>query len=353
MAQVQRGLAPIFAAPYNALTGNSNRNVGEPWDEMAMISRPGGKLEYAAHLYSRAGSGDPSSVYTPEGRAKYGRYDVSGNPVGLVNATSESQSYPMGWWKQNVGYPITEIANYIGNEGDQNSQSNIRELRTATNRITPVIPDGVDAEKVRAASGKLNNATARQTGFASAYAGPKVADAYNATLGGVTGPTPRTYLSPFAQTAIETPGEMAGDLSNVAMNTLIPMGGGIMGAAKGGVRGGIKGAATGGAVSGIRSLANRARSVADDVVEEQVEGGGLNSAIGSIADYISPEKTNLLMGRADPNAPGFDKQVMDESTNQRFNQMQAGQEWADAIGRKPQPYTPPPKTMLPTMLLSR
>lgn len=373
-AQLQRGLAPILAYPYNAITGaatyaaqnpvstflnpasafsgNSNRNVGEPWDEMAMISRPDGKLEYAAHMYGRSATSD-NNVYDPEGRARYARYDMSGSPVGLVTATNENQSFPFAWWKQNVGFPFAEVANYIGNReagGDSNYGRNIAELRRAVNRITPVVPDGVDPNAVRRAGDKLTHATHAQTGYASAVLGPKVADAANAV--GI--PAHRMYLSPAAQTFVETPTEMFGDLGNALMSVALPVTGGLIGAAKGGMAGGLKAAAKMGGVAASRSAAATAGRFIDDVTEEQIEGGALNTAVQGFGDYFAPEKTNMLMGNRDPNSKGFDEAVHAESAKQRGAQMEAAQEYGKAIGRKPVPFdTKPVKSFLPYMLLGR
>lgn len=353
MAQVQRGLAPLFAYPYNAVTGNSNENAGEPWDEMRMIAEPDGKLQYAATMFAR-GANDPTQqgpvpVYDPEGRARYSQYDLSGSPAALATATATNQSFPFASWKQNVGYPIMEIGNSIGNRlagGDTNYDTNIRELRNYVNRITPEVPDGVDPAKLQAAGQKVNDATTALTGYTSAYAGPKFADAYNQTFGQFTDPMKRTYLSPAAQTVIETPGEMLGDLGNAVANTVFPVGAGVFGAARGG--------ATAGALGMARSAAKAPLRFVDDFGEEQYEGAGMNAAIGSIADYISPEKNNLLMGSADPNAPGFDQAVERESIAKRADQLSGAAEYGQLINRKPSPVdSKPVKSFLPTMLLSR
>jgi hypothetical protein len=346
MAQVQRAVAPIFAYPYNAVTGNSNRLAGEPWDEFAMINRPDGKLEYATHHYNRAsadeGKQGPVNVYTPEGRSKYGAYDLSGNPMGLVNATSEKQSFPMAFYRQNVGYPIMEAGTHIGNYqagGDSNHLDNIRDLRQAYNRITPVMPDHMKADDFHRMGKAVNSATTALTGFNSATLGPQFADAYNATIGKVTGPMERTYLSDAANTAVEALGDMAADPINVAFNFAAPVAAGVRQGVVGAATSGAKKAATSSADHFISSLAKAPFRSVDDVAEETLfEGPAVNSVVSSLGDYFSPEKSNMLMGTDNPNSSGFDKRVERASTDARQEQMDAAQEYGRLMGKKPSPY---------------
>lgn len=346
MAQVQRAVAPIFAYPYNAVTGNSNRLAGEPWDEFAMINRPDGKLEYATHHYNRAsadeGKQGPVNVYTPEGRSKYGAYDLSGNPMGLVNATSEKQSFPMAFYRQNVGYPIMEAGTHIGNYqagGDSNHLDNIRDLRQAYNRITPVMPDHMQPDEFHRLGTAVNASTTALTGMPSAVLGPKYADTYNATVGKVAGPMERTYLSPAAQSFVETPLEMGADPSNMIVNFAAPVVSGAKSAVMGAATGGARKAITSGGGNMIRSFAKAPARFMDDVVDETlVEGPAINAATSSLGDYFKPENDNLLMGKADPNAPGFDQKVEEASTDARQRQMEAAQEYGRLMGKKPSPY---------------
>jgi hypothetical protein len=173
------------------------------------------------------------------------------------------------------------------------------------------------------------------SGWTSAYAGPKFADAYNATLGKITGPMDRTYLSPFAQTMAEIPAEIVGDPINAAFNVALPVASGIKGVITGGLAGGARQAAMQGGGSLIRKLASAPKRSLDDIIEENVEGIGFGSAIEGITSYFSPEKKNLLMGEADPNDPGYDKKLEEASVQARTEQMDAAREYGDAVGRKP------------------
>lgn len=369
-SQVQRALAPVFAYPYNAVTGNSNRLVEEPWDEMAMISRPDGKLEYAASVYAR-GAGDeakegPVSVYTPEGRAKQGIYDPSSNPMGLVNALNENQSFAPGWMRQNVGDRMLEAGNEIGNYlggGDSNMIANLRGLRQAYNRITPVRPDHIPEDTFQRLGQQAKGATTELRGWASAKLGPQLSDLENATLqramqigtmGQFGGDKGRSYLSPAASAVVETPGEMLADPTNLMFNAAAPLVGAAKGGINGAIRGGVRSAALGAGDDMIRSFAKAPTRMMDDFVDESVvEGPALNAATSSFGDYFRPEQENLLMGKADPNAPGFDARVEQKAIDARQRQMEAASEYGQLMGQKPAPYTAPTKSWLPAMLLSR
>lgn len=352
MAQVARAVGGSAAKAYNALVPASIPKAGQALTDMGMINKPDGKYEYAARIYARAGQ-NPGNVYTEEGLPKYATVDPT-TPAGLGAATSLNQSFPLAAWYQQVGGPIREVANYLGNDreyGDPNMVRNLRELRAGFNRVTPVVPDGVEPQAFQQMGQKLAGADQRLSGWTSAYAGPKFADAYNATLGKLTGPTKRTYLSPFAQTMAEIPAEIVGDPINAAFNVALPAVSGVKGMITGGIAGGARQAAMQGGGNLIRQLATIPKRSLDDMVEENVEGIGFGSAIDGITSYFSPEKKNLLMGEADPNDPNYDRKLEEASVQARTEQMDAAREFGEAVGRKPPKPTlkaPMPQTFMLT-----
>jgi hypothetical protein len=352
MSQVARAVGGGVTKAYDAMVPGSIPKAGQAWKEMGMINQPDGKYEYAARLYDR-GAQHPGNVYTAEGLPKYGTVDPT-TAAGLGNATALNQSFPLAAWYQQVGAPIREVANWMGNDreyGDPNMVRNLRELRAGFNRVTPVVPDGVDPQAFQTMGQKLSGADQRLSGWTSAYGGPAFADAYNATLGKVTGQMDRTYLSPFAQTMAEIPAEIVGDPVNAAFNVVLPVASGIKGAITGGIAGGARQAAMQGGGSLIRKLASAPKRSLDDIIEENVEGLGFGSAVAGIQSYFSPEKKNLLMGEADPNDPGYDKKLEEASVQARTEQMDAAREYGDAVGRKsPKPTlkTPMPQTFMLT-----
>ena len=319
------------------------RTTGEILDEDALFRKPDGRLEYAANLYARSRDQSSASVYTPEGRPKYEKYNMQGI-TGVAEATQENTAYPLaGWYQGSLGAAsLGELASNMAAPGYRN---NVAALRAATKRTTPVIPDGVAPEKVQQLSRQLGGATDKLQGWTSAYAGPKFADAANAVLGGKE--VPRTYLSKAAEIATELPAEILGDPLNLIGTAMYPplaaMRGG-MGAATSGIRS-MLGA---GAVAGARSIPKAAVTVRDDLFQEAGTSAGLLSTAGNLGQAFLPQKTNSLMGDINPNTPGFDQQLERNSIEQRMLQQDAAEQYAKMTGTYVPPKPKKPMSLPPT-----
>jgi hypothetical protein len=332
MSQVQRAVGGFTAPIYNTLTGNSTRLAGEELDEIGRMSKPDGKYGYAAEMYYRSANDTPgqeTSVYTPEGRSKFVDTEMT-TPTGLANATMGNTDYPMANWYQSVGMRAREIPNTIGNwlgGGDKNLIQNLQELRRNYNRTTPVMPDGADSQGFTEIGKQLQSADARMSGYNAAQLGPKMADAWNSTIGLIPGlKTDRFYLPDAAVDALDMPIEAITDPINVSMNVMAP-----------GV-GAVKGAITGGANRAgnnlIRSLAKIPTRMGDDAIEEAAQGMALASTMSSPFDYFFPPRTNLLMGEKDPNDKDYDAQLKINTEQAKFDQMDAAERYGRMVGRK-------------------
>ena len=352
LSHTARLIGSVVAPAYNMFTSPGGggehgfhlpRTTGEILDEDALFRKPDGRLEYAANLYARSRDQSSASVYTPEGRPKYEKYNMQGI-TGVAEATQENTAYPLaGWYQGSLGAAsLGELASNMAAPGYRN---NVAALRAATKRTTPVIPDGVAPEKVQQLSRQLGGATDKLQGWTSAYAGPKFADAANAVLGGKE--VPRTYLSKAAEIATELPAEILGDPLNLIGTAMYPplaaMRGG-MGAATSGIRS-MLGA---GAVAGARSIPKAAVTVRDDLFQEAGTSAGLLSTAGNLGQAFLPQKTNSLMGDINPNTPGFDQQLERNSIEQRMLQQDAAEQYAKMTGTYVPPKPKKPMSLPPT-----
>jgi hypothetical protein len=285
------------------------RRTGEAWDEASLISQPDGKYSYAAERWQR-GQGDQGSmtdmnVYTPEGRAKYGAYDPT-TIAEVANASQVNTAFPLAS-AYTYTAPVRELPMLLGTalagEDPFNLASGLNDMRQGGNRITPVIPRGMDAAEFERQTRSLKDADTRMEGWNSAYFGPKFADAYNATLGAVLPKASRTYLSPGGNTLFGVPGESLSDPLNLAFNVA---GGPVYGAARGALTG-TAGAAGNHMIRGLVRMASRS---ADDAVEETIEDSAfVGPATTGIKDFFAPEQNNLMMGNKDPNDADYDQQL--------------------------------------------
>ena len=316
------------------------RTTGEVLDEDALFRKPDGRLEYAANLYTRSRDQSSASVYTPEGRPKYGPYNMQGID-GVVAATQENQTYPMAFGYQNTTVPVSEVASNIAAPGYMN---NVQALRAATKRTTPVIPDGVDPKKVQQLSQQLSGATDKLHDWPSAYYGPKKADLVNSVLGGKE--MPRSYFSPAEQVLFDLPAELF-DPANLVGSAIAPplaaVRGG-MGAASLGIRSMLKA----GAVAGARSVPRAAVTVGDDLFQEGATSAGLLATAGDLGNAFIPKKTNSLMDDINPNTPGFDQKLERNAIDQRMRQQDAAEQYAKMTGTYVPPKPKNPMSLPPT-----
>lgn len=369
MAQAQRAIGGLVAPAYSAIVGNSNRLMGEQWDDMAKLSRPDGKYEYAAEMYRRGNddAGDPASVYTAEGRPKYVSADMT-SPQGLANAMALNTSYPLASWNQAVTMRGKQIPTVIGNAlggGDANFAENITGLRQSYNQFAPTVPDGADPQEYDRIGKLAQSADERMSGYNAAQLGPAVADGYNATAGKAFGNINRFYLPPVAEDLMELPVEAVTDAPNMAMNAAFPGASAAVGAAKKAATGSVKAVAARAGGDLIRSLAKVPSRMGDDLFEESTTGMGINSAVsGNPFSYFYPPKDNKMMGNEDPNAPGYDKKLDAASVQARQDQMDAARSYGEMIGRTPEEDSasrafnrvgsePIKKSPFPYLLLSR
>jgi hypothetical protein len=329
MAQVQRGIGGLVAPVYNTMTGNSNRLMGEPFNDMSKISETDGKYGYAADVYFRSASDDdslgPVSVFDNAGRAKYGQYDAQNSPVGLGNAMMENTSFPYAALSQRLraidGTDAGGLAQRLAVGPEEYGM--ISDLRDRGQRITPTIPDGVDKNKFKTISNQQKDADTKLAGWRSAYAGPKLADLYNSTIGQVAGKTDRTYLSPFGDTVASVPGQSVADPANLFFNAVPVAGSLAYGAAKGALTGGVAGATKGALISGLKSALRTPFRLGEDTAEELKESAIIEAPMhNSVLGYITPESNNMLMGTKNPNDSDYD----DEFNRRSINQMQKLQE---------------------------
>lgn len=293
---------------------------------------PGGKFDYAADLYARGAQGDRQQVYAEDGTPKFYAYDPT-QQMGLGNAFMNT-SFPYARAMNNTA-PVREMAMHAGEaiEGRDYTPTieNLRRLRRESKAITPLVPDGFDPKQHRELGEKLDTADSRMDGWASAFAGPKFADAQNAVLGTKT---PRTYLSPAMDTLLNVPAESFSDPINLGVNLTLPAIGGSL-------TGGVKGAVKGLAKSPLRML--------DDAVEESAENMALGPATTGIAGFFMPEEDNLMMRgwkfgdrQGGPNDPGYDQEVEKRAVQARQDQMDAADEYGKARSKarydsKPRP----------------
>ena len=362
-SQFMRAVGGVVAPAYNRLSAmmreglvdgfmdqSVNRNQGDYYDEMRLISEPDGKFAYASEMYWR-GAGDNENqskdIYTPEGRAKFVNADPT-NPVGLVNATTENESYPLSQAYQFLGQFARpqEAAVAFGDAlginsgtGEQPSFEAERDLRNRYARTTPVVPDGVDPETLRRLGGNYVDADNALQDWRSATYGPAWADAYNATpFANVFGKAERTYLSPAGDMIAGVPEELVRDPINAAVN--------IGSLATGGVSGMVGGAFKGAAESGIRSLAGGGLKgfgrgltkrlsqfpgrFLDDAVEEGVEGTAVIGPIMSgVSDFFTPMSQNELMPGVDANDPDYWKKYNENATDAMYRRKKAAEEWEE------------------------
>lgn len=290
------------------------RRTGEAFDDAALISRPDGKYAYAAYRWAdgekNRGTANDASVYTPEGRSKFNKYDPT-DPAGQANATEINTSFPYTRGKNNLKF-VGEFPVNFGNAlaGGENMVGALRDLRDKGNRITPIVPEGMDPKEFERVTRSLQDSDQKMDGWVSAYYGPKVADAWNSVVPKALGDNykaSRMYMSPSADMMANLLGESFGDPVNAVFNVATgPVGGALMGLA----RGGVKGAATGAAKGAVRGVARGW----DDAIEEGAEQGIVTGPILSgITDWFKPMKDNLLMGEKDPNDADYDQKLQENT----------------------------------------
>jgi len=338
MAQVQRGIGGLIAPIYNTVTGNSNRLMGEPFDDISKMRETNGKYGYAADVYYRSQGDDealgPTSVFTQAGRAKFGEYDPQNSPIGLGNTMMENTSFPYASMSQRLraidGTDAGGLAQRLAVGPEEYGM--ISDLRNRGQRITPTIPDGVDKNKFKKFSDQQKEADTSLSGWRSAYAGPKLADLYNSTIGKVAGKTDRTYLSPFGDTVASVPGQAVADPANLFFNAIPVAGSVAYGAAKGALTGGTAGAAKGALISGLKSALRTPLRLGEDAAEEIKESAIIEAPMHqNIMDYFSPEQENLLMGKKNPNDADYDNEFNRKSINQMKKLQEAGKGYSGLL----------------------
>jgi hypothetical protein len=279
-------------------------------------------------------------VWTSDGRPKYYSYDPT-NAMGIGNAMTDNTAFPMAWM-YNTSWlrPYTSESMLTARNvlSDKDTQvpymtSELADLRDRHKRVTPITPDGVDPEKQQQLGKQLTGADTKMMGWVSAYAGPKFADAWNATAGRLGAPkAERTYLTPFADTIAATPGEMAADPINLIANLAAP-------ASSAGIRGlialarsGVRPAVTTAARTFGGALARVPTRMADDIARETAQDATvLGPALsGGVSDFFfKPQETNLLMGKKNPNGPDYDRALEQETERARKDQFDATRGWAE------------------------
>lgn len=311
------------------------RRSGEAWDEAALIAQPDGKYGYAAYRWQSGQQPDSEypSVFTPEGRSKFNAYDPT-TMQGLANASQMNTSFPYARGYNNLA-AVRELPMHIGmamGGQDAGLESGLRNMRLRSNSIVPVVPEGMSEREFRDATEKLRDADTKMDGWASAYFGPKFADARNAVLPGRAN---RTYLSPFANTLLSVPGEALGDPGNVVMNVV---GGPVLGAARGAIRGGM----SGGAKGALRGLVASTASMKGDAVEETAEDAAvMGPLLSGPRAFFEPEKGNLMMGDKNPNDPDYDEQLQRQTQGAWDARLNAANAWTKAQKRSAPPQEPP------------
>lgn len=342
MAQAMRAIGGVTAPIYNLVTGRGNKNIGQPWDEMATVASPGGKFRYAVDMYDRASPDKnrfPSghaSVFAPDGRPRYTKFD---GVEGFGQFTSRNQDFPMAAAKQYLTQRVGDWGNTIGNAmvgADANYWQNADEIRQSHNRTVPRVPEGMTANDVKEIGGGLRQADDEKTGWFSAYVGPLLSDAYNSTAGRLTNsPAPRTYLSGAANTAISLPIEMLTDVDNLAINFgLGPIAGGAFRAAKTAAAAPLKSAATSGAKHMIRSLVKAPSKTLDDIGGEMAEDVPQQAALdGNVSSYFEPERHNMLTGGIDPDREDYWKEFQKADIGSRERAFDATTRWGKLRGR--------------------
>lgn len=351
MSQVQRAVGGFVSPIYGMMTGKASgydrygiptglpRNAGEEWDEMALMSRPDGKYQYAAEVYGRSANDNPeaASVYTPEGRPKYEAVNPT-SPMGLANMTTMNADFPLANAYQSNTKRVLEIPSTIGNAlggGDENQAQNLAELRNRVYRTTPVAPAGASMDEFRRVAQQLDSADKRLAGYNSAQLGPKFADLYNATpLATFTGKAQREFLSPAMQTLLEVPAESITDPINVAFNAAFPIAGAVRGAIGAG-RAGLGAMAKQGGADLIRGLSKSLKRMGGDAVDEQVESAGIGSAFTGLGNYITPERHTLLMPGVEATDPQLNEKVQVAAEQANMDKQEAAAAYGRMINRKP------------------
>jgi hypothetical protein len=350
-SQVMRHVAGYTGPIWNAISGRPNRQIGQPWEDAATISSPDGKFQYAADLYRRAdpnasvvdtqsysGPDDPyrTSVFTKDGLPKYYKYDM---PMGLGQFTELNQDFPLAKYKQNAKEYVANWGTNLTSDGPFMADASARaDIRSHRNRTVPTIPDGLTAEQVRRLGDALDQSDSALTGINSSLVGPGFADAYNATLGNVTGPMKRTYPSLFVSSLLDVPSESVTDLPNAVINVAAPFASGALGAAVGGS---LK---TGG-TNFIRTLARTPFRLADDIVEEGAETGVIGAPLaGNVVNFFAKgQDYNTLTGAKNPNDADFWQHRERKAEDAYQGQHDAAKEWRRLR------QDSPPSTGRPTM----
>ena len=327
-AQVMRGVGGTFGPYVDAVRSLTTEpgafrldRLGEAHEDMAKMAQPDGKYGFAADVWERGqrerGTPQDLNVFDADGRAKFLTHDPT-TPQGLASATSQNTSFPVARGYANLA-PIREAATNLGWKmgGGNTSAEGIRQMRHMGNATQQVTPEGMSPEEASMNFSKLDNADRAMDGWISASHGPGFADAYNSTIGSLTGDKmPRSYASPFFTSILETPGEMLGDPTNLAMNLATgPIGGAVMGAAGAGARmvptslarPMFTEMAVGAGKGALRGAGRMAVRYGDDIVEEAgAENAMINGPMHGFASFFSPERDNLMMGTKDPNDKDYD-----------------------------------------------
>lgn len=345
-AQVMRGIGGTFGPYVDAVRSVTTEpgalrldRLGEAHEDMAKMAEPDGKYGFAADVWERGqreqGTPQDLNTYDADGRAKYLTHDPT-TPQGLASVTSQNTSFPVARGYANLA-PVREFATNLGFAmgGGNTSAEGIRQMRLMGNATQQVTPAGMSPEDARSNFAKLDNADRAMEGWISASHGPGFADAYNSTIGAVTGDSiPRSYASPFYTSILETPGEMLGDPTNLVMNlTTGPLAGAAFGSVKGGATGAAKGA--------VRGIGRMATQYGDDIVEEAgAENALLNGPMHGFVSFFSPERDNLLMGAKDPNDADYDSKFQQATDDALQARQDVSNAWEEANKRTRGALTP-------------
>ena len=302
--------------------GSLPRDTGGTWASLGKDP-----LESAAQSWADYRGSDGTNAYDPAGKSYFNKYDPT-TVRGLEATTQGNQVFPLAKFYQNVASPMYDIAQNVTMPNYYQDAKSLRALHTTT----PIIPDGVDPKVAKGHLDTFDNAAEKLTGYNSAYHGRKFADFGNALAGPNT--FKRTYLSPIANMALDLPPEIFGDALNLGVSAAFPPVAGVMSMLKAAPLG-FKAAKGAGLYSLGRATLKAPFTFKDDLLVEGATAPAIMAGATGIEGLFTPEKTNALMGDADPNAPGYDERLNEAAIAER-ERLQGS---AAAYGK----LAPPPK----------
>ena len=284
--------------------GSLPRDTGGTWGSLGKDP-----LESAAQRWADYKGSDGTKAYDEAGKPYFNEYDPT-TAIGLGETMQGNQAFPLARFYQNVASPMYDVAQNLTMPNYYQDAKSLRALHTTT----PIIPDGVDPKAVKGHLDTFDNATKKLVGYNSANLGRKFADFGNALVGPNT--FKRSYLSPIANMALDLPPEIFGDPLNLAVSAAIPPVAGVMSMIKAAPLG-FKAAKAAGLNSLGRATLKSPFMIKDDLLGEAATGPAIMAGATGIEGLFTPEKTNALMGDADPNAPGYDERLNEAAIAER------------------------------------